>query len=41
MLAEIRFPTTDDLDKVSTTTPIVLVHFSGHILVMNTKGLKR
>ncbi len=41
MLSENRFPTSEDLDKVSTTTPIVLVHFSGHIIVMNSKGLER
>ena len=41
MLAENRFPNAEDLDKVSTTTPIVLVHFSGHIIVMNSKGLER
>lgn len=41
MLAENRFPNSKDLDKVSTETPIALVHFSGHIIVMNTKGMER
>lgn len=41
MIAENRFPNRKDLDKVSTELPIMLMHFSSHIAVMNTKGLER
>jgi hypothetical protein len=41
MLAEGRFPTRFDLDQVSETTPIVLIHFSSHMLVLNSAGLAR
>lgn len=41
MLKEGRFPTRFDLDKVSVEVPIVLVHFSSHMLVMNSAGLAR
>ena len=40
LLAEQRHPTRDDLDKLSTDIPIVLLHVSGHLAVMNTKGLE-
>ena len=40
VLAEKRFPTKDDLDKVSTDIPICIVHISGHFCVMNSKGLE-
>lgn len=39
-LAEQRHPTRDELDKVSTTLPVVIVHQSGHLAVMNSKGLE-
>jgi len=41
MLAEKRFPNRRDLDEVSTELPIMLMHFSSHILVLNTKGMER
>ena len=41
MLAENRHPTRDDLDRISTDYPIVLIHFSGHQAVLNSKGLER
>lgn len=40
ILKEKRFPTKDDLDKVSMDVPICIVHISGHFCVMNTKGLE-
>jgi predicted amidohydrolase YtcJ len=39
-LVEQRHPTRDDLDAVSTTTPVVVVHQSGHLAAMNSKGLE-
>jgi predicted amidohydrolase YtcJ len=39
VIKEQRHPTKADLDKVSTTVPIVVVHISGHFCVMNTKAL--
>lgn len=39
VLKEQRHPTKEDLDKVSTEVPIVVVHISGHFCVMNSKGL--
>jgi predicted amidohydrolase YtcJ len=41
MLKENRHPTREDLDKISTEHPIVLIHFSGHQAVLNSKGLAR
>ena len=41
MLAEKRFPNRSDLDEISTEFPIALIHFSSHVLVMNSKGLER
>lgn len=38
-LTEGRHPTRDDLDRVSTDLPILIVHQSGHLGVMNSKGL--
>jgi predicted amidohydrolase YtcJ len=38
-LKEQRHPTRDDLDKVSSELPVVIVHQSGHIGVMNSKAL--
>ena len=40
VLKENRFPTKDDLDKVSKDAPICIVHISGHFCVLNTKGLE-
>jgi predicted amidohydrolase YtcJ len=39
-LLEQRHPTRDDLDAVSTVTPVVVVHQSGHLAAMNSKGLE-
>jgi predicted amidohydrolase YtcJ len=39
-LAELRHPTRDDLDAVSTDYPIVLVHQSAHLATMNSKALE-
>lgn len=35
-----QHPTRDDLDKVSSALPIVIVHQSGHLAVMNSKALQ-
>ena len=35
-----RFPTADDLDKISTTEPVYIVHQSGHLGVLNHKALE-
>jgi predicted amidohydrolase YtcJ len=40
-LAELRHPTRDDLDAVSTEFPIVLVHQSAHLATMNSKALEK
>jgi predicted amidohydrolase YtcJ len=40
MLKDNRHPTKMDLDKVSTEVPICIYHFSGHMLVLNSKGLE-
>ncbi|MGD8559439.1 MAG: amidohydrolase family protein [Gammaproteobacteria bacterium] len=39
-LDEKRHPTRDDLDKVSTDIPIIIVHQSGHLGVANSKALE-
>lgn len=39
-LVELRHPTRADLDAVSREVPIIIVHQSGHIGVMNSKGLE-
>lgn len=39
-LAELRHPTKEDLDAVSTEVPICLVHQSGHIISVNSKALE-
>ena len=39
-LTEKQHPTADDLDKVSTDIPVLFVHQSGHLGVMNHKGLE-
>ena len=35
-----RHPTRDELDAVSTVTPVLVVHQSGHLAVLNSKGLE-
>jgi predicted amidohydrolase YtcJ len=39
-LAELEHPTRQDLDAVSTTVPILLIHQSGHLGVANSLGLE-
>jgi predicted amidohydrolase YtcJ len=39
-LKEMRHPTRDDLDAVSTKTPIIIVHQSGHFGAANSKALE-
>ncbi|NBA97134.1 amidohydrolase [Pseudomonas sp. R5(2019)] len=39
-LAEKRHPTAADLDQVSTEVPVIIMHQSGHLGVMNHKGLE-
>ncbi|ANT59930.1 amidohydrolase [Salipiger sp. CCB-MM3] len=39
-LAELRHPTRDDLDAVSTEVPILIIHQSGHLGVANSKALE-
>lgn len=38
-LAEQRHPTAVDLDRVSTDLPVLIIHQSGHLGVVNNKGL--
>lgn len=40
VLAERRHPTRDDLDRVSTEIPVMAIHISGHIIVVNSVGLE-
>lgn len=40
MLAEGRHPTRDDLDKVSTTRPVLAIHQSFHLGAVNSRGLR-
>jgi predicted amidohydrolase YtcJ len=35
-----RHPTREDLDRVSTTVPVIATHISGHFAAVNTLGLK-
>ena len=39
LLAEKRHPNRDDLDGISTSRPVAIVHVSGHLAVVNTVGL--
>jgi predicted amidohydrolase YtcJ len=39
-LKELRHPTRDDLDAVSRDVPIVILHQSGHLGVLNSKALE-
>ncbi|MBW4464544.1 MAG: amidohydrolase [Pegethrix bostrychoides GSE-TBD4-15B] len=41
MLQEQRHPTRADLDAVSTEQPILIIHQSGHLGVLNSKGLEK
>jgi hypothetical protein len=36
-----RHPTREDLDKVSTTVPVMATHISGHFAAVNTLGLQQ
>jgi hypothetical protein len=40
-LTELRHPTREDLDEVSTDVPIIIVHQSGHFGVANSKALEQ
>ncbi len=40
-LAEKRHPTRQDLDAVSATVPILVIHQSGHLAVLNSAGLAK
>ncbi|NQV65179.1 MAG: amidohydrolase family protein [SAR86 cluster bacterium] len=40
LLAEKRHPTITDLDEVSTSHPILLIHVSGHLAAVNSKALE-
>jgi predicted amidohydrolase YtcJ len=39
-IAEGRAPSRDDLDEVSTDVPVLVIHQSGHLSAMNSKGLQ-
>lgn len=39
-LTELRHPTREDLDEISTDVPIIIVHQSGHFGVANSKALE-
>ncbi|HRY90650.1 MAG TPA: amidohydrolase family protein, partial [Rubrivivax sp.] len=39
-LAELRHPTREELDAVSREVPIMIVHQSGHMAVLNSKALE-
>jgi predicted amidohydrolase YtcJ len=39
-LAELRHPTREDLDAVTTDYPVIIVHQSGHLGVANSKALE-
>jgi predicted amidohydrolase YtcJ len=41
LIAENRHPNRDELDAVSTSHPIFLVHVSGHLIATNSRGLAR
>ena len=40
LLAEGRHPTADELDEISTETPVLLMHISAHLATVNHKLLK-
>ncbi len=39
-LKELRHPTKEELDQVSTDIPVVIIHQSGHLASVNSAGLK-
>jgi len=39
--ADKKHPTKEDLDKISTTVPIAIIHVSGHLVVLNSLALKQ
>ncbi len=39
-LSELRHPTRDELDAVSTDYPVLIIHQSGHLAVLNSKALE-
>lgn len=39
LVTEMRHPTKEDLDKVSTEIPVIITHISGHLASANTKAL--
>lgn len=39
-LAEKRHPSRQELDRVSTDRPVAILHVSGHLATLNTKGLE-
>ncbi|MGH9752250.1 MAG: amidohydrolase [Blastocatellia bacterium] len=41
MLVEKRHPTKEDLDRVSTERPVVIIHASGHLGAANTPALEK
>ncbi|EAQ41976.1 amidohydrolase [Polaribacter sp. MED152] len=40
VIEEKRFPTKEDLDKVTTEHPVMIIHISNHFAVLNSKGLE-
>ncbi len=38
-LKELRHPTREDLDAVSTDVPVIIIHQSGHLAALNSKAL--
>jgi predicted amidohydrolase YtcJ len=40
-LGEKRHPTRHDLDSVSTSIPVMIIHQSGHLCVLNSKALEK
>lgn len=39
-LKELRHPTRDDLDAISTDYPVLIIHQSGHLAALNSKALE-
>ncbi len=39
-LAELRHPTREDLDQVSTEIPVMIIHQSGHLAAVNSRALE-
>ncbi len=40
VLEDKRFPTKEDLDRVSQEIPVMVIHISGHFAAVNSKGLE-